>query len=107
MQFTPITEAELPKRSRGNTASGDLLNGFVDANIELAKVELEDGAKVPSVRSTLTNYIKAHGLPVKVTTVGTEVFLKRVTPEEAAAEAEAPKRTRKAKNADAEAPAEG
>lgn len=78
MEFTPVTEADIPKRSRGaGGASATLVDNFIASGVSDAVVNLDADKKVESVRATLGNYVKRHELPVKVYTVSGQLYLKR------------------------------
>ena len=77
MQFTAVTRDSIPQtRTREGKVSTALITGFLESGLELVQVDTSDqDKKMESIRSTVSNYVKRHELPVKVFTAGGNLYL--------------------------------
>jgi len=74
-------EIYLVKRGRRSSVSQPILTEFLESGMKIAKVDLEAIQEPKSIVPTLTNYVKSHGLPVKVVTRKGNVYLVRLEEE--------------------------
>lgn len=77
MKFQAVTRDQIPAtRTREGKVSTALVKGFLDSGLELVQVDVSDqDKKMESIRSTVSNYVKRHELPVKVFTAGGNLYL--------------------------------
>lgn len=79
MNLKPVSRDEIPQsNTREGKVSTGLFREFMESGQEVVQVELEEGGKsLGSVRSTLSNYVKRHNLPVRVFTAGGNLYIER------------------------------
>lgn len=83
MNLRPVSRDEIPQ---SNTREGKVSTGvfreFLASGEDVVQVELEEGGKsIGSVRSTLSNYVKRHNLPVRVFTAGGNLYIEKAEAE--------------------------
>jgi len=79
--FTAVDPATLEtnRLGRRGRVSYPLIKSFLEANIKLAKLDLDGLDKNPQyLRSVLTSYIKNHDLPIKLFSVQGDMHLMRL-----------------------------
>lgn len=109
--FSPVNREDIPASStRSTSESAQLFDAFLNSDAELVQVNIEfdddadaeaKASKVASVRSTLGNYIDRHNKPVKLFTRNGNLYMERISDEEAA-ERKAKLEARRAEKASAE-----
>lgn len=82
MQFKPISREDIPKTStREGSVSSALFREFLDSDAEVAQIATDGEEKsLASIRSTLSNYVDRHDLPVNVFTRSGNLYIERLTP---------------------------
>lgn len=78
MDITPVDSLPTHSPRKASAATTQLFENFLASGSPVVKVVLgEDDKKLPSVRSSLQNYIKNNGLNVKVVTRANDLYLVR------------------------------
>ena len=79
MNLRPVSREDIPQsNTREGKVSTGIFREFLASGEEVVQVELEeDGKSIGSVRSTLSNYVKRHNLPVRVFTAGGNLYIER------------------------------
>lgn len=78
VKFVDVNPADIELPTSGSM-SKDILDGFMDRNNKVCKVDLEElGRDMARVRPVLTSYAKNHKLPVKLFSRNGELYLMRL-----------------------------